>query len=181
VAWAPPDWTKIGDALAEERTSELKTIVQEIVSRPGWASGNALVIVLTGSGTRTASAYDFSAAEAPLLHVEYATAVAPQMSMREVPIDQIVEVAPRSDFALHQVGPNPAHGELWVEFSLADPGAATLELVDITGRRVAMRDVGGFGPGRHRIELREPLPTGVYLVRLVQGRSARTMKVAVLK
>ena len=96
-------------------------------------------------------------------------------------MDRAVEVAPRSDFALHRVGPNPAHGELWVEFSLADPGAATLELVDIAGRRVALREVGGFGPGRHRIELREPLPTGVYLVRLTQGRSSRVMKVAMLK
>jgi PKD repeat protein len=46
-------------------------VIQQIVSRPGWASGNALAIVVTGSGRRTAWAYNGNAALAPLLHIEY--------------------------------------------------------------------------------------------------------------
>ncbi|MGH7731273.1 MAG: PKD domain-containing protein, partial [Candidatus Eiseniibacteriota bacterium] len=181
VAWSPPDWTKIGDALAEERTPELKSVIQEIVSRPGWASGNALVIVITGSGTRTASPYDGASAEAPLLHVEYATAGAPLMSLRTAPLVESVTDGPRAETALHGVGPNPAGSELWVEFSLADRGPACVELMDVAGRRVAVREVGSFGPGRHRLAVRDDLPTGVYLVRLVQGARTRVAKVAVLR
>ena len=40
VAWAPPAWTTVGDAGAAQRTPNLATVVQEIVNRPGWASGN---------------------------------------------------------------------------------------------------------------------------------------------
>ncbi|MCP3904434.1 MAG: prepilin-type N-terminal cleavage/methylation domain-containing protein [Planctomycetes bacterium] len=69
VAWNPPEWDEGGDARAAQRTPELKSIVQEIVDRPGWASGNALVIVVTGTGLRRAEAYDGRPNSAPLLHV----------------------------------------------------------------------------------------------------------------
>jgi hypothetical protein len=180
VSWSPPSWG-MGDAGAGQRTPELKDVVQEIVGRPGWSSGNALVIVITGTGVRVASAYDASAAEAPLLHIEYATTGAQVLGMRTAPLVKAAAEVPRFDLALHRVGPNPALRELWVEFSLADGGPASVELMDIAGRRNAVREVGSFGPGRHRLELREDLPAGVYLVRLAQGARTRVMKVAVLK
>jgi hypothetical protein len=71
VAWAPAAWTIVHEAGLNQRTSNLGSIVQEIVSRPGWASGNAIVLVITGTGTRTASAFDDSAAFAPKLVVNY--------------------------------------------------------------------------------------------------------------
>ncbi len=46
-------------------------MIQEIVTRPGWASGNSLAIIITGTGHRTAEAYDGVPARAPLLHIEY--------------------------------------------------------------------------------------------------------------
>jgi hypothetical protein len=45
--------------------------MQQVVSRPGWASGNAMAFIITGSGHRTADAFDGSAPNAPLLHFEY--------------------------------------------------------------------------------------------------------------
>jgi len=179
VSWSPPGWGKITDAGADQRTPELEGVIQEIVSRPGWSSGSALVIMITGTGVRVASAYDASAAEAPLLHVEYATAGAQVLGMRTARQVKAAGEVPRFDLALHRVGPNPARGELWVEFSLADGGPASVELMDIAGRRIAVREVGSFGAGRHRLELREDLPAGVYLVRLAQGTRTRVTKVAV--
>ena len=41
------------------------------MNRPGWTTGNSLVIIITGSGERTAEAYNGDQAGAPLLHVEY--------------------------------------------------------------------------------------------------------------
>jgi hypothetical protein len=46
-------------------------VIQEIVSRPGWVSGNALALIVTGSGKRTAESFNGDAAGAALLHVEY--------------------------------------------------------------------------------------------------------------
>jgi hypothetical protein len=73
VVWAPPTWI---DAAAgpDQRTPDLRDIVQEIVSRPGWASGNALAFKITGSGSRRAWSCNGSAANAPQLIVQWTTA-----------------------------------------------------------------------------------------------------------
>jgi hypothetical protein len=71
VPWAPPAWTGSGIAGAAQRTPDLSTVIQEIVERPGWASGQVLGLVLATSGNRHALSYDGSQTAAPLLHVEY--------------------------------------------------------------------------------------------------------------
>ncbi len=73
VAWSPPNWVSVGAAGAAQRTPDLKAVVQEIVSRPGWAGGNSLVLLVSGTGKRVAESYVGSPAQAPLLHLEYTT------------------------------------------------------------------------------------------------------------
>jgi hypothetical protein len=70
VPWAPPAWS-LGQAGPAQRTTDLSAVVQEIVSRAGWASGNALVLVITGSGKRVAE--PFEGGFPPVLHIEYTT------------------------------------------------------------------------------------------------------------
>jgi len=77
VAWSPPAWTTVGEAGADQETPDLAAIVQEIVDRPGWVAGNAMVFVVTGSGERTAESYNGSPVAAPLLHVEYSAEPVP--------------------------------------------------------------------------------------------------------
>lgn len=71
VGWAPAAWPTIDVAGPDQRTPALAPVIQEVVNRPGWESGHALVLVVTGSGRRTAKAFDGSTSGAPLLHVEY--------------------------------------------------------------------------------------------------------------
>lgn len=70
--WSPQAWTA-GAAGVAQRTPDLSAVVQEVVSRPGWTSGNALAFIITGTGHRTAESYEGGSAKAPLLHVEYST------------------------------------------------------------------------------------------------------------
>jgi peptidoglycan/xylan/chitin deacetylase (PgdA/CDA1 family) len=77
VSWSPAAWTVVGQAGTAQRTSNIATLVQEVVSRPGWASGNALVLIVTESQQRVAVAYDLNATQAPVLHVEYAVGGGP--------------------------------------------------------------------------------------------------------
>ncbi len=70
VAWSPANWVD-GETGANAKTPDLKTVVQEIVSRPGWSSGNAVVFKITGSGGRRAWSYDGNASAAPLLTVQW--------------------------------------------------------------------------------------------------------------
>jgi len=71
VAWLPVPWTTPGAAGLDQRSPNIGSVLQEITLRPGWVSGNSLVIIITGSGKRTAESYDGLPSAAPLLHVEY--------------------------------------------------------------------------------------------------------------
>ena len=72
VAWSPAPWPTIGEATAAQRTSNIASIIQEIVNRGGWSSGNSLVLIISGgNGERTAVSYDGDPLGAPLLHVEH--------------------------------------------------------------------------------------------------------------
>ncbi len=77
VSWVPPAWLTVGAAGLDQRTSNLSSVIQEIVSRPGWVRGNSLAIIVTGTGHRVAVAYEGNPARAPLLHVEYSTGAPP--------------------------------------------------------------------------------------------------------
>jgi hypothetical protein len=71
VNWAPAPWTVVGQAGSAQQTPNLTAVIQEIVNRSGWASGNSLVLIVTGTGKRTAESYNGDQAGAALLHVEY--------------------------------------------------------------------------------------------------------------
>jgi DNA-binding beta-propeller fold protein YncE len=86
-------------------------------------------------------------------------------------------------FALGGVNPNPCRGrELRVRFALPTAEAARLELLDVGGRSVRERAVGGLGAGPHELDLAagRRLPAGLYFVRLSQGASVRTARVTVI-
>jgi hypothetical protein len=87
-------------------------------------------------------------------------------------------------FALHGVRPNPVVRHLAVSFSLAGHGSATLELLDVTGRRLLTHAVGDLGVGSHEVELDRDiagLETGVYLVRLRQGARTAATKICIVR
>jgi hypothetical protein len=71
VDWLPAPWTTVGEAGINQRTPDLSVIIQEIVDRSGWAPGNSIVLIVTGSGTRWAESYNGDQSGAPLLHIEY--------------------------------------------------------------------------------------------------------------
>lgn len=71
ASWNPPGWSTVGAAGTDQRTPDIANVIQEIIDRPGWSSGNSLVLILTGSGERVAESYDGDASGAPLLHVEF--------------------------------------------------------------------------------------------------------------
>ena len=71
ASWSPAAWLAAGDAGLAQRTTNLAAIIQELVNQPGWASGNAVALLIRGSGTRVAKSYNASGPAS--LHVEYTT------------------------------------------------------------------------------------------------------------
>jgi hypothetical protein len=83
-------------------------------------------------------------------------------------------------FALHGVTPNPTHGDINVGFSLPNSSKATLGMYDVSGRRVAFREVS-LGAGRHTMTLASRLPAGMYMIKLSQGGQSVTTRAIVVK
>ena len=71
VGWAPSSWPTVNLAGPNQRTPDLSAVIQQIVGRSGWVSGNALALVITGTGRRTADAFEDGGA--PTLHLVYTT------------------------------------------------------------------------------------------------------------
>ena len=71
VNWSPAAWTVVSQAGADQQTPDIASIIQEIADRTGWVSGNSVVVMISGTGTRVAESYNGNAAAAPLLHIEY--------------------------------------------------------------------------------------------------------------
>ena len=71
VSWTPSPWPSVGAIGLDQRSPSLVSLIQPVVDRSGWASGNSLVLVITGAGARVAEAFDGDAPGAPLLVIEY--------------------------------------------------------------------------------------------------------------
>ena len=67
--WAASTWYTL---------DEMAPVVQEVISRPGWQSGNALALVIKGNGVswsrKIANAYEAGAANVPTLLITYQSA-----------------------------------------------------------------------------------------------------------
>ncbi len=96
VAWSPVPWPSPGEAGLDQRTPNVSSIIQELVNRPGWSSGNALVVMITGTGERVAESYSGDPTGAPLLHIEYDTDDPPLGNSPPQVADQTFQVAENS-------------------------------------------------------------------------------------
>ena len=95
-----------------------------------------------------------------------------------------VDVPASYRFSLEGARPNPAIGASFsVAFSLRTHEPASLELIDLAGRRVLSTDVSSLGPGAHVMSLTQGsrVEPGVYWVRLSQGAQSASMRAVVIR
>ena len=71
VLWSPAPWNVLGEAGPDQQTPNLAPVIHEVLDGPGWQGGNPIVLILTGTGKRTAESFDGIQAAAPRLFVEF--------------------------------------------------------------------------------------------------------------
>lgn len=74
VTWEPEPWNDEFPYGEQQRTPDLRKIVQEIVNSPDWKPGNAIAFIISGEGERVAESFDGQPNAAATLHVRYRAA-----------------------------------------------------------------------------------------------------------
>jgi len=83
---------------------------------------------------------------------------------------------------LMQNQPNPFRGYTVIDYSLSLPGPVTLEVFDITGRRVQTLVNKKQEPGTYRVNFHaKNTPDGIYFYRLQARAFFQTRKMVVLR
>lgn len=63
-----PPWNTVNE---KYDTPDIKSIIQEIIDRPGWVAGNSIAVIVNGSGQRTAESYNGEQDNAPTLFLTF--------------------------------------------------------------------------------------------------------------
>jgi hypothetical protein len=101
----------------------------------------------------------------------------------------VAEVAPPAPqeeapttLAVSVLGANPARGSVALRCALPELAPATVELIDLSGRRVASRTLnsGGMVQFVQMDETRSIAP-GMYFARLSQGAHSRVARVVIVR
>ena len=181
VAWTvAEDWT----IWQPYKTADIGPIIQEIVNRPGWQSGNAIALLLLGQdqGPSTVeNAREFNSFE----NIADPDDVDPQgnpgdgRNHPERRPELVVYVngplgAEEISIRPLQLYPNPVkQGEFKIE--LGNDAAASAELYDITGQMVRQYELN------KQVEVLsvEGLRHGIYTIKVTQGRSVYSHKLII--
>ena len=54
IEWSPKPWMKQDESGESQRTPDITELIQELINRPDWKSGNAIAFVISGDGKRVA-------------------------------------------------------------------------------------------------------------------------------
>ena len=71
VSWYPDYWTGSNQSGSDQRTIQIRSIIQEIVDRPGFSMNSPISIIIEGYGMRVAKSFDGDEDDAPELCIEF--------------------------------------------------------------------------------------------------------------
>jgi pectate lyase len=157
----PAPWPRKGESGPDQRTPDVSPIVQEIVSRPGWSRGNALVLFVSGSGKRVAESFDGTPSGAPLLSLRFASdgSEPPPPDEPPPPVVPGLPAFPGAEgFGSHSVGGRG--GRVIQVTNLNDDGPGSLRAaLEASGPRIVVFRVAGTLELDSSIEVQNPYVT----------------------
>jgi hypothetical protein len=173
VNWQPAAWAAV-DIGAARQTPDLKSIIQEIVDRSGWASGNSMAFIVTGTGTgkRTAVAYETNSANAAMLYIEYTFLKAGKIAPTNPDLIRTSNVDDPGNELLFY--PIPFTELLNIELqSTVNDKITSVEVFSSTGS--LLKYISGSGV-KIQIHLAE-LPSGIYLMKVKSSSKIYMQKI----
>jgi type IV pilus assembly protein PilY1 len=83
---ASTSWPSVPNNAVNQKlvSPDLRTVVQEVVNRAGWSTGNAMAFIITGSGTKNVESFDSEPGAAPILRITYSSTTPEPKRVRHV-------------------------------------------------------------------------------------------------
>lgn len=119
ISWSPEDWLLEEASGPLQRSPDLTTLIEELRSLPDWQVGNAINIIISGTGQRTAEAFEGNAAAAARLVITLSTEVSTG-NLSDVFINELM---PANEVFTDEVGER----DDWFELYNANDFAVSLE------------------------------------------------------
>lgn len=162
VSWNPSSWSTDA-AGTTEQTPSLTTIIQELVTRPGWQMGNAMAFVFDGSGTRSAYSRDADAAKSATLHITF---------QYHSP-NSIIEKSPfEKEFSIY---PNPVSNILHINMKMEKETA--IEIYSINGQLINKQKITQLENTINTDSL--GLSKGIYLLHISRNENRFVHKIII--
>jgi hypothetical protein len=139
---------------------------------PGGSVQTVVLVVLVSQGTDRLDSVARLRADDDLVQTAFDTGTLGSLG---------APVPTAGPLALDRVYPNPARNDLGLALVLPAAGEASVELLDLAGRRVLERSLGTLSAGPHAVSLAGAtgaLSPGVYFLRLTHANASVTRRVA---
>jgi hypothetical protein len=99
-----------------------------------------------------------------------------------LPVEKNSSEIPPYAFALSLVSPNPFNSQTSIKFSLEKPGLIKLIVYDVQGREVIKLKNESLAPGHYETTwFADKFSSGLYFIKLEQGKNSQTQKAILLK
>ncbi len=159
VSWSPNDWT----LESVEQSPSLTTLLQQLVNKNGWQSGNPVTFLIEGTGTRSAYSRDTDANKAPKLIIEFSY----NSSISQTSIEETPEIKVK-------IFPNPASETITIDLENEE---GTLSIYNIGGRFITKKKVL---KGENTFPINNlNLPQGIYLFEINSGTRKSMNKIII--
>jgi len=171
VMWTTQNWQNFIPG-PDQKTPDLKEIIQEIIDQDGWNAGNAMHIKMYkysfGPDSLLACAYEYMGEfYAPQLQVEYIN---------------WSDIAEYPDQSVIRIYPNPATDDIYMLFRNLKKDHYTISVFDLTGKKIMEAFRGMVEKGDHRFQIstkESGLAPGLFFISIDRSGQKITRKVLI--
>ena len=170
VSWAVggASWGTIGSSTADQRTSDIKSLVQPLVFNNNWVSGNAMAFFIKGPGLREVESFEGDPAKAAQLVVTYSVSGG---------TSTLTTGMMEQNSGTHlTVYPNPFKSSFNLNVEVKSSSDVNVSVYDHTGKLVESKSVKQADPGIFYYSPTTPLNSGMYFVKVQANGKTETMK-----
>lgn len=166
ISWnvSGTSWNTAGSAGTDQRTPDLKTLIQPIIFNNNWASGNAMSFFLKGSGVREVEAFESDPTKVAELVINF-TGTTTTTGIDELNKASYVDVFP-----------NPCKGSFQVNIGTNSPTDIHIATYDLTGKLLEQKVIKQYTEGNYTYSSSADLAPGMYLVKVKLNGTEKVYK-----